>query len=107
MIGAGPAGLTAAIYLARFRRAIAVYDSGNSRASCIPRTRNYPGFPDGISGDERIEARRVLLASGIVDKEPDIPNLREVSLTPEGRAGVRLDDGGRHEFATLYAALGI
>ncbi|MEO7742535.1 MAG: NAD(P)/FAD-dependent oxidoreductase [Usitatibacter sp.] len=115
IVGAGPAGLTAAIYLARFRRAIALYDAGNSRASYIPRTRNYPGFPEGISGDEllarlreqaqrygasvrsglveqlRIEgtgfaatvgketvaARRVLVATGIVDEEPEIPDLRE------------------------------
>ena len=115
IVGAGPAGLTAASYLARFRRRIAVVDAGNSRASYIPRTRNYPGFPDGISGDELLErlraqakrygvevtralveslaaegdgfaaraaedtyrARRVLLATGIVDLEPEMPRLRE------------------------------
>jgi thioredoxin reductase (NADPH) len=115
VIGAGPAGLTAAIYLARFRRDIAIVDSGRSRATYIPRTRNYPGFPDGISGpellerlrsqaerygakvetglvdslekdgdmftagfgDERIRARRVLVATGIVDKEPDMRDFKE------------------------------
>ena len=58
IVGAGPAGLTAAIYLARFRRRIAVYDAGHSRASYIPTTRNYPGFPDGISGDELLARLR-------------------------------------------------
>lgn len=115
MVGAGPAGLTAAIYLARFRRRIALYDAGHSRASYIPTTRNYPGFPDGISGEEllarlreqakhygasvteglvesialegdafvatcgktRVRARKVLLATGIVDKEPEMEGLRE------------------------------
>src|SRR3954463_8175980 len=57
--GAGPAGLTAALYLARFRRSLALVDSGNSRASYIPRTRNYPGFPDGISGNELLERLRM------------------------------------------------
>lgn len=33
VIGAGVAGLTAAIYLARFRRSITVVDAGQSRAS--------------------------------------------------------------------------
>src|SRR5437868_9131499 len=115
IVGAGPAGLTAAVYLARFRRRIAILDAGNSRASYIPRTRNYPGFPDGISGDEllgllrqqaerygaqitpglvehlrkeshvfvadggdrAIATRTVLLATGLVDKEPEMTNLRE------------------------------
>ena len=115
IVGAGPAGLTAAIYLARFRRRIAIVDAGHSRASYIPRTRNYPGFPDGINGLELLArlraqaerygarvtqglvhgiervgdgfvarldagpqpARRVILATGIVDKEPEIANLRE------------------------------
>lgn len=50
VIGAGPAGLTAAIYLARFRRRIVVLDSGRSRAALIPVTHNFPGYPEGIGG---------------------------------------------------------
>jgi thioredoxin reductase (NADPH) len=50
VVGAGPAGLTAAIYLARFRRDFRVIESGESRAAWIPRTRNHPGFPDGVRG---------------------------------------------------------
>ena len=52
IIGAGPAGLTAAIYLARFHLAIRLFDCGSSRAAQIPCTRNHAGFPDGISGKE-------------------------------------------------------
>ena len=55
IIGAGPAGLTAAIYLARFHLKIRVVDAGRSRASLIPCTNNHAGFPDGISGAELIE----------------------------------------------------
>ena len=115
IVGAGPAGLTAAIYLARFRRRIALIDSGASRAAHIPITRNYPGFPHGISGPEllanlrlqaahfgadvthgRVDelqrsdgvfsastpagpvvAQKVLIATGIVDKEPPMHGLRE------------------------------
>lgn len=54
IIGAGPAGLTAAIYLARFRRTVRLIDSGNSRALLIPLSHNFPGFPDGISGPDLI-----------------------------------------------------
>ena len=52
IVGAGPAGLTAAIYLARFHLSIRLFDSGSSRAALIPCTRNHAGFPQGIAGTE-------------------------------------------------------
>ena len=58
IIGAGPAGLTAAIYLARFHLSIRLFDCGSSRAAMIPRTHNHAGFPDGIAGKELL--RRML-----------------------------------------------
>jgi thioredoxin reductase (NADPH) len=58
IVGGGPAGLTAAIYLARFHLDILVVDAGKSRASWIPCTRNHAGFPDGISGTELLERMR-------------------------------------------------
>jgi len=54
IVGGGPAGLTAAIYLARFHLKLRVIDAGKSRASLIPCTHNHAGFPDGISGEELI-----------------------------------------------------
>jgi thioredoxin reductase (NADPH) len=50
VIGAGPAGLTAAVYLGRFRRRCIVLHTGDSRASQIPLSHNIPGFPEGVSG---------------------------------------------------------
>ena len=111
VIGGGPAGLTAAIYLARFRRSVLVIDAGDSRAALIPESHNYPGFPNGISGPDllkelreqatrygaelqpgtvtalsqdgegftatfangSVSARKVVLATGIVDNHPDLP----------------------------------
>ncbi len=52
IIGAGPAGLTAAIYLSRFHLDIRVIDDGRSRALWIPESHNHAGFPDGVSGTE-------------------------------------------------------
>lgn len=55
VIGGGPAGLTAAIYLTRYHLSLKLVDAGNSRASWIPCTHNHAGFPDGISGAELLE----------------------------------------------------
>jgi thioredoxin reductase (NADPH) len=112
IIGAGPAGLTAAIYLARFHLKIRLFDCGSSRAALIPCTHNHAGYPDGISGkallslmleqaekygairecaevtglrvtedgfaarigDRDVHARSVLLATGVVNHRPDMPD---------------------------------
>lgn len=58
IVGGGPAGLTAAIYLARFHLAVLVVDAGQSRAAWIPRSHNCPGFPGGISGSELLDRMR-------------------------------------------------
>ena len=58
IIGGGPAGLTAAIYLARFHLDILVVDGGKSRASWIPCTRNHAGYPEGIAGKELLQRMR-------------------------------------------------
>lgn len=50
IIGGGPAGLVAALYLSRFRRSVLIADKGSSRAALIPLSHNYPGFPEGVSG---------------------------------------------------------
>lgn len=119
IVGGGPAGLTAAVYLARFRRQVLLVDGGASRAAWIPRSHNLPGYPDGIPGPELLErhrqqarvygvepvagtvadleqakgggfaarvhgqgggeqtvrARTVLLCTGALDVEPDLPDV--------------------------------
>ncbi|KAA0111687.1 NAD(P)/FAD-dependent oxidoreductase [Methylobacterium sp. P1-11] len=62
IVGGGPAGLTAALYLARFERRFMVVDAGDSRASWIPISHNVPVFADGLSGKELLERQREHLA---------------------------------------------
>jgi thioredoxin reductase (NADPH) len=118
IVGGGPAGLTTALYLARFKRRFRVVDSGSPRAAWIPTSHNIPMFAEGISGNDllarartnldqygdcvlpgmvtglrrqpdrfiavvedskggttQIAARRVVLATGAVDIEPDLPDV--------------------------------
>lgn len=118
IVGGGPAGLTTALYLARFKRRFAVVDSGSPRAAWIPTSHNIPMFAEGISGNDllarartnleqygdcilpgmvtglrkqpdrfiavvegndgstsQLAARRVVLATGAVDIEPDLPDV--------------------------------
>ncbi len=58
IIGGGPAGLTAAIYLARFHLRVRLLDAGESRAALIPCTHNHAGFPDGIAGRDLLDRMR-------------------------------------------------
>jgi thioredoxin reductase (NADPH) len=58
VIGAGPGGLTAAIYLARYLRHVLVLDDGRSRALWIPRSHNCPGYPEGIPGPDLLDRLR-------------------------------------------------
>jgi thioredoxin reductase (NADPH) len=58
VVGGGPAGLTAATYLRRFRRSCMVLDAGHSRARWIPQSNNCPGFPDGVAGSELLRRMR-------------------------------------------------
>ena len=59
IIGGGPAGLTAALYLGRFLRRVAVIDDGESRAALIPLSHTIAGFPDGIAGPALLARMRV------------------------------------------------
>ncbi len=58
IVGGGPAGLTAAIYLARFLRNVVVADAGGSRARWIPTSHNHSGFPGGIEGPSLLARMR-------------------------------------------------
>lgn len=61
VIGGGPAGLSAALQLARYGRRVLVFDTAHGRSTHHQTNRNYLGFPDGIATTElRALGRRQL-----------------------------------------------
>ena len=82
VIGGGPAGLTAAIYLARFHLSVLVVDSGDSRAELIPLTRNHAGFPEGMSGSALLSRMRE--QAGLYGTQLRSARVDALSLGPDG-----------------------
>jgi thioredoxin reductase (NADPH) len=103
IIGGGPGGLTAAIYLRRFMRKVAVFDKGNSRASWIPVSHNYPGFPEGVGGKALLENLRSQLAR----YGGEITQGEITSLRIDDGAFVATWEGGEVRALTVIVATGI
>jgi thioredoxin reductase (NADPH) len=99
IVGGGPAGLTAAIYLARYRRNVIVFDSGESRAALIPESHNYPGFAHGISGSKLLS----VLTGQAEDYGVRIVRSRVTSLMRKENGFVGVHDSG--EVAARFALL--
>lgn len=103
IIGGGPGGLTAAIYLSRFRRDILIVDKGHSRLGLIPVTHNFPGFPDGIQGHQLLDNLRCQLGKfGGAVTAGEIAGLRR-----DGEHFVADYEGGELRARTVLMATGI
>jgi thioredoxin reductase (NADPH) len=72
IVGAGPAGLSAALHLARFKRKVEVVDAGHSRALWIPKSRNIVFFGEGIAGAEILRRGRMALEGYGIKPEPGL-----------------------------------
>lgn len=91
VVGAGPAGLTAATYLARFHRDFLVVDAGKSRARWIPTSHNCPGFPFGVAGPDLLAKLR----TQATEYGAEIVEGRIGKLEREGDAFIATADDGR------------
>ncbi len=103
IVGAGPAGLTAAIYLARYYLSIRMFDCGTSRASWIPTSHNHAGFPDGINGEELLDRMREQAAKYGAMREPR----RVTDLKHDGKAFTVYCGDDEHRARTVLLATGV
>jgi thioredoxin reductase (NADPH) len=62
VVGGGPAGLSAALYLARYGRTVALFDAGQGRSTWHQVNYNYLGFPGGVPARALRELGRQQLA---------------------------------------------
>ena len=103
IIGAGPAGLTAATYLGRFRRRTLVVDGGAPRACWIPLSHNMPGFPAGVTGADILKRMREQAEEYGAVVEPG----RVQRLTQDGDGFVAEMDGRAVRARAVLLATGV
>ena len=103
IIGAGPAGLTAAIYLARYHLGIRLFDSGSSRAAMIPCTHNHAGYPDGIAGVDLLARMQAQAARYGALRE----QVKVTRLARDGDDFIVGTDRGEHRARTVLLATGV
>ena len=107
IVGAGPAGLTAAVYAASegLDAVLLEEEVSGGQASTSPLIRNYPGFPHGINGGllmERTCEQAWLMGAHIVFAQ------RTVALVRRGEClVVRMLDGSELSARVVVLATGI
>jgi thioredoxin reductase (NADPH) len=103
IVGGGPAGLSAAVYMGRFRRRTLVLDAGDGRWSYGQTNHNYLGFPSGISARRLHELGEAQAARfGVTLRQA------EVTAVKQAGEGFRLRTaGGSFRSRTLIWAAGV
>ncbi|MBQ8533306.1 MAG: FAD-dependent oxidoreductase [Clostridia bacterium] len=104
IIGAGPAGLTAAIYARRAGKKVVILERGafGGQITFSPKVENYPGF-ESISGTELADKFVEQTLSQGADVE--IEEVIGIEKTDKGYA-VKTEDGNTYEGLTVIIATG-
>ena len=94
IIGAGPGGLTAAIYSSRARLDTVVFERNTAGGimSVTERVENYPGFPEGITGFELAEKMKQQAAQFGAELR-EITGVLSLEQRPDGGWLIVTDEG--------------
>ena len=105
IVGGGPAGLTAAIYGARARAKTTVFETGLTGGQIVAASwvENYPGFPDGVSGQDLAEA----MTQQALNAGAELSTLKPVeAIRPDGPDFVLDVAGTEFKAQTVILATG-
>lgn len=104
VIGAGPAGLTAAIYALRANKSVLILEKSGfgGQMTFSPKIENYPGFLS-VSGTELADSLvEQALAQGA---EVELEEVEAIGLNPDGSKTVKTDSG-EHTAKSVIIATG-
>ncbi|MBA2701329.1 MAG: NAD(P)/FAD-dependent oxidoreductase, partial [Chloroflexi bacterium] len=105
IVGGGPAGLSAAVQLARLARTCVVVDDDAGRSLWSQVTRNHLGFPDGVKAvDLRLLGQRQAIRYGASLRSGRVASLR---TDPRGGFTVRIEPSGTGQSTGQPAQQGV
>lgn len=104
IVGAGPAGLTAAIYARRAGKSVLLLEKGafGGQITFSPKVENYPGF-ESISGNELADA--ILSQALALGVEVEVENVTSVRVEGDVKI-LETEDGNLFEGRALILAAG-
>ena len=108
VIGAGPAGITAALYLVRSGVSVALIESSapGGQVLSTAEIENYPGFPKGVKGWELADLFDAHLASYPVDRVRGDVSALELPASEGGLFRIALTEGKELEAKSVVVCTG-
>ncbi len=104
VVGAGPAGLTAAIYARRANKTVLVIEKSTfgGQTTYSPQIENYPGYVT-MSGNEFADK----LVEQVISQGADIEMETVLSVKDNGETKTVVTDKGEHEAKAVIIAVGV
>jgi thioredoxin reductase (NADPH) len=106
VIGGGPAGLSAALYLARYDRSVLLFDAGQGRSTWHQVNHNYLGFPGGVPARRLRELGREQLG-----EYPHVQcidhKVETLDRTPDGDGFIARGQAGEWQGRAVVIATGV